>query len=356
MPLMSQASKRGGWLLSTFYRKHYLPPLSYRNQIPTTAPRSWLRAWDSHPRSTQDLSSVYHADFLFLFGASKIFILFLSLALPFCSLSILCQSLSWIWNRGETLKFEQTVLTWLESISWLLNWLLTTEVFYCTRHCWLFTLPGNQHSSDSLPNSDLFLDPLLLTFSPPLFACNISFLQDLINPLLLPSSYTLYQHPRFLPLWNPSISASWPRCSSQPSIMGSGTTSSTQPSPNRIIILDHGLPYHPHVINYWVLNLCLRNPLCNCLGSDALINSWTIVKSINGELRMHLLPALSHLPKWHQNNSEKCTSSWAWKKPHDLKHVHLSSLESTILCQTTCSSQMYLVLHVSAFLVFNHIS
>lgn len=123
MPLMSQASKRGGWLLSTFYRKHYLPPLSYRNQIPTTAPRSWLRAWDSHPRSTQDLSSVYHADFLFLFGASKIFILFLSLALPFCSLSILCQSLSWIWNRGETLKFEQTVLTWLESISWLLNWL-----------------------------------------------------------------------------------------------------------------------------------------------------------------------------------------------------------------------------------------
>lgn len=140
------------------------------------------------PHSTQDLSSVCHADSLFLFGASKMFILFLSLALSFCSLSTLYPSLSWIWNRGDTSKFEQTVLTWLESIS-ADSLTLTTKVFCCTCDCWLFTLPGNQHSSNSSQSRSLFLDPLLFTFSPPLFPCSIFFLQDLINPLLLASSY-----------------------------------------------------------------------------------------------------------------------------------------------------------------------
>lgn len=219
---LSSASKWGGQLPPGFLHKVLFASFPHRSQTPATAPWFWIHSlWCL----TQGFSSTNCFDLIFVFWSTKIFILFLRLVLSSyflfkLTISILAMRRTEVWIPGY-LDWNVLPMTPYWSLNYL-GLLLSSSL-------WII-LPRSQETSQiPLQISISFLVPLLFTSSLLLFSCNVFFLWDLTSPLLFISSYTcyllsLYLHPRFPPQWDPDISALWPRCSIQLSILVSSVT------------------------------------------------------------------------------------------------------------------------------------
>lgn len=157
-------------------------------ELQPTAPQFQTQGLGLPPYSAQASFQCTTLIFYSYFGLKNIYLAFESGCIFLFSLYTI--PLLLILDRGDTSKYEQTMLSCLGSI--IDNVLIDFYYYFVARVTVDYSL--YQGISRLLRLSSKFqsplLDPLLFTFSPPLYSCNIFSIRDLINPLLLLSSYT----------------------------------------------------------------------------------------------------------------------------------------------------------------------